>query len=405
MKLCIAFWAWIDEQNRQTNKTDFRVGFDWCSLHVLTLGAGARYPRRLGRKRRRLGVDYFGRDLTNHGRLRQNNDDDNDTLAFREFLVGYAYSRLSDVFPYFKAHLFQFCVTHLSKFKTVNNMHTHFAYWRLFYVDLTNDARHPHMRLNWHRHARHDRQNRLVVSGVAMWIESARPPETSAFSVGVCRAAQALPVRPLDALRRRTGSWAVGPTQFTPPDTTQTALSCRVWRAVWIGFELAAYKMIRHKLFDPRSTRTKASFCTEPKIKTKIKREILKTICSKEPALVKKEFVEPVRRTRTFRHADKQFSYHNNLRRFARKDGLLPKHKAYVKEKLPHEASARELMYVPYWRLDPRGLYAISVAYDTHLSNKWRDYFGRDEIWTYSAFQDVAKCRDYALESDWSTGF
>jgi len=159
--------------------------------------------------------------------------------------------------------------------------------------------------------------------------------------------------------------------------------------------------MIRHdKLFDPRSTRTKASFCTEPKIKTKIKREILKTICSKEPALVKKEFVEPVRRTRTFRHADKQFSYHNNLRRFARKDGLLPKHKAYVKEKLPHEASARELMYVPYWRLDPRGLYAISVAYDTHLSNKWRDYFGRDEIWTYSAFQDVAKCRDYALESD-----
>jgi len=33
-------------------------------------------------------------------------------------------------------------------------------------------------------------------------IRKSRP--TSAFSVGVCRAAQALPVRPPDALRRRT---------------------------------------------------------------------------------------------------------------------------------------------------------------------------------------------------------
>ena len=52
---------------------------------------------------------------------------------------------------------------------------------------------------------------------------------TSAFSVGVCRAAQALSVRPLDALRRRTGR--LNPHRLT----WHTALSCRVWRAVWIG--------------------------------------------------------------------------------------------------------------------------------------------------------------------------
>jgi len=52
-------------------------------------------------------------------------------------------------------------------------------------------------------HQTQQRQDRLVVYGVAVWTESAHHP-TSAFSVGVCRAAQALPVRPPDALRRRT---------------------------------------------------------------------------------------------------------------------------------------------------------------------------------------------------------
>jgi len=52
---------------------------------------------------------------------------------------------------------------------------------------------------------------------------------TSAFSVGVCRAAQCDRRTHSDAERT---CQAVGPTQFTPPDTTPTALSCRVWRAV-----------------------------------------------------------------------------------------------------------------------------------------------------------------------------
>ena len=39
-------------------------------------------------------------------------------------------------------------------------------------------------------------------------------------------------VRPPDALRLRAHLLGGLETQFTPPDTKQTALSCRVWRAV-----------------------------------------------------------------------------------------------------------------------------------------------------------------------------
>jgi len=43
----------------------------------------------------------------------------------------------------------------------------------------------------------------------------------------LCRSVSGGAVRPPNAL--------VGQTQFTSPDTTQTALSCSVWRVVWIG--------------------------------------------------------------------------------------------------------------------------------------------------------------------------
>ena len=57
---------------------------------------------------------------------------------------------------------------------------------------------------NSHRHTRHD-TDRTVLSCLVWLCELSRPDRTtSAFSVGVCRAEQALPVRPPDALRRRT---------------------------------------------------------------------------------------------------------------------------------------------------------------------------------------------------------
>jgi len=57
---------------------------------------------------------------------------------------------------------------------------------------------------NSHRHTRHD-TDRTVLSCLVWRCELSRPDRpTSAFSVGVCRAAQTLPVRPLDALRRTT---------------------------------------------------------------------------------------------------------------------------------------------------------------------------------------------------------
>ena len=56
-----------------------------------------------------------------------------------------------------------------------------------------------------------------------VWLcKSSRPDRpTSAFSVGVCRAAQCDRRTHSDAERT---CWAVGPTQFTPPDTTQRCL-------------------------------------------------------------------------------------------------------------------------------------------------------------------------------------
>jgi len=66
---------------------------------------------------------------------------------------------------------------------------------------------------NSHRHARHDTDRIVQVSRLMWRCELSRLDRpTSAFSVGVCRAAQALPVRPPDALRRRTHCRAVGPT-------------------------------------------------------------------------------------------------------------------------------------------------------------------------------------------------
>jgi len=41
--------------------------------------------------------------------------------------------------------------------------------------------------------------------------------------------------RSATAGRTPTQNALVGPTQFTPPGTTQTGPSCLVWRAVWIG--------------------------------------------------------------------------------------------------------------------------------------------------------------------------
>jgi len=81
------------------------------------------------------------------------------------------------------------------------------------------------VKANSHRQARHDKTV-LSVSRPLRRCELSRPDRpTSAFGLGVCRAAQALPVRPPDALRRRTHlSGAVGPIQFTPPDTTQDRL-------------------------------------------------------------------------------------------------------------------------------------------------------------------------------------
>ena len=57
------------------------------------------------------------------------------------------------------------------------------------------------VKANSHRHTRHDTY-RTVLSRPLWLCELNRPDRpTSAFSVGVCRAAQALPVRPPDALR------------------------------------------------------------------------------------------------------------------------------------------------------------------------------------------------------------
>ena len=76
-----------------------------------------------------------------------------------------------------------------------------------------------------HRRTRHD-IDRTVLSCLVRRCESSRPDRpTSAFSVGVCWAAQCdhWCDRWTHSDAERTCR-AVGPTQFTPPDTTQTAL-------------------------------------------------------------------------------------------------------------------------------------------------------------------------------------
>jgi len=179
--------------------------------------------------------------------------------------------------------------------------------WQRWSVSVTN------IKANLHRHDT-DCMDCFIVSGVAVWIESARQPDRCVLClvcVGVCRAAQcdrrthsdaertcpavnshrhtrqdktAAPAcRPPPPRRRQLRLAARPPTrsdvlrhekckhvvkccillnlnfftkrqattliirltvqtlpdglktQFTPPDTTQTAQSCRVWRAVWIG--------------------------------------------------------------------------------------------------------------------------------------------------------------------------
>ena len=85
---------------------------------------------------------------------------------------------------------------------------------------------------NLQRHARHD-TDRTVLSCLAWRCELSRlDRHTGAFCVGVCRAARCDRWTHSDAERT---CWTVGSTQFTPPDMTQTGLSCRVWRAVWTG--------------------------------------------------------------------------------------------------------------------------------------------------------------------------
>jgi len=82
-------------------------------------------------------------------------------------------------------------------------------------------------------HQTQQRQDRLVVSGVAVWTES------SAFSVGVCRAAQALPVRQPDALRRRThlSGGRADSIHIAWCDTNSTVLSRLMGGVNW-AFEL-----------------------------------------------------------------------------------------------------------------------------------------------------------------------
>ena len=66
------------------------------------------------------------------------------------------------------------------------------------------------------------RQDRLVLSGVAVCTESARQVRSASERVGR---------RSATAGRTPTHDALVGPTQFPPPDTRHR-LSCRVWRVV-----------------------------------------------------------------------------------------------------------------------------------------------------------------------------
>ena len=77
------------------------------------------------------------------------------------------------------------------------------------------------------------RQAGATVLSCLVWrCELSRPDrQTSTFSVGVCRAAQALPVRPPDALRRRIhlSGGRADSVHTATPDTTRRFCLCRVW--------------------------------------------------------------------------------------------------------------------------------------------------------------------------------
>ena len=80
-----------------------------------------------------------------------------------------------------------------------------------------------------YRHARHD-TDRTVLSCL-VWTESARPPDKCVQR----RSVQGGAVRPPDALRRRTH--LSGRLNSLGLTRHRRILSCRVWRAVWIGHD------------------------------------------------------------------------------------------------------------------------------------------------------------------------
>jgi len=86
------------------------------------------------------------------------------------------------------------------------------------------------LKANSHRNARHDR-DRTVLSCLVWRCELSRPDrQTGAFCVR--SVSECVGRRSATAGRTPTQNALVGPTQSTPPDTTQTGSSCLVWRAV-----------------------------------------------------------------------------------------------------------------------------------------------------------------------------
>ena len=87
---------------------------------------------------------------------------------------------------------------------------------------------HTEQSSNSHRHTRHD-TDRTVLWCLVWRCELSRPERSVSECVGRHRHCRCDRRTHSDAERTCR---AVGQTQFTPPDTTQTALSCPVWRAV-----------------------------------------------------------------------------------------------------------------------------------------------------------------------------
>jgi len=84
-----------------------------------------------------------------------------------------------------------------------------------------------HVNKNSHRHTRHDTDRTVLWCLVWLCELSRLDGQTDAFClvcVGVWRSAT--------ARRTPTQNALVRPTQFTPPDRTQTGPSCLVWRVV-----------------------------------------------------------------------------------------------------------------------------------------------------------------------------